>query len=204
MAVTNSHKQRLKPRIQEVAMRRFFERGIRAVKMDDIANELSISKRTLYEIYADKEQLLLEGIQNLHNERHREMVAFSKKDGVTVMDIIISFYHHQIKMAKIIHPLFYADIGKYSRVVKYFEDIRDERRVSTESFFRRGVAEGFFRPDVDYRVILDIDYIFDKLIAESVIRQKYSPSEIFKNIVVVYIRGFCTPKGVKILDSQHI
>ena len=48
---------------------------------------------------------------------------------------------------------------------------------------------------MDYRVILDIDNMFDKLIAESVIRQKYSPSEIFKNIVVVYIRGFCIHKA---------
>ena len=34
--------------------------GIKAVHMDDIASSLSISKRTLYELFGDKEELLLE------------------------------------------------------------------------------------------------------------------------------------------------
>lgn len=42
----------------------FYQHGIRKVKMDDIAKRLRISKRTVYEIYADKEDLLLEVLQH--------------------------------------------------------------------------------------------------------------------------------------------
>lgn len=40
-------------------MKQFLSKGVKAVKMDDIAMSLSISKRTLYEIFADKEDLLM-------------------------------------------------------------------------------------------------------------------------------------------------
>lgn len=62
MKELNSYRQELRPRILETAMTLFRKHGIRQVKMDDIAATLGISKRTLYELYANKEKLLLEGV----------------------------------------------------------------------------------------------------------------------------------------------
>ena len=45
-----AYKQRLRDRIVDTAMTAFAAQGIRAVKMDDIAQQLGISKRTLYEL----------------------------------------------------------------------------------------------------------------------------------------------------------
>jgi AcrR family transcriptional regulator len=50
----------LRARITEQAKQAFSAYGIKAVRMDDIAAAEGISKRTLYELYADKEALLLE------------------------------------------------------------------------------------------------------------------------------------------------
>ena len=44
--------------IVEQAAKMFVNQGVKAVRMDDIAHELSISKRTLYELFGDKEELL--------------------------------------------------------------------------------------------------------------------------------------------------
>lgn len=57
---TTEYRKELKGKILEVALCEFKQKGIRAVKMDDIARMLTISKRTLYEIYPNKEELLLE------------------------------------------------------------------------------------------------------------------------------------------------
>jgi len=48
-------------------MTEFLHKGVKSVKMDDIANALAISKRTLYEIYSNKEELLLEAV-HIHEE----------------------------------------------------------------------------------------------------------------------------------------
>lgn len=47
-----------KERIIEQTMRMLVAQGIKAVRMDDIAHQLSVSKRTLYELFGDKESLL--------------------------------------------------------------------------------------------------------------------------------------------------
>ena len=57
----------------------FMADGVRAVKMDDIAAHLGISKRTLYELYSNKEQLLLEGFRFYDDENEREMMAYIKR-----------------------------------------------------------------------------------------------------------------------------
>lgn len=64
-----------KVKIVETALQMFNERGCRGVTMDDIAQALHMSKRTLYETFANKEELLTEClmlVQNRTNERHRK------------------------------------------------------------------------------------------------------------------------------------
>ena len=56
----NDYRNELKERILEYSEKEFYANGVKQVKMDNIANYLSISKRTLYEIYPTKEDLLLE------------------------------------------------------------------------------------------------------------------------------------------------
>ena len=50
----SAYKQGLRSKIIETALKDFLSRGIRAVRMDDVATELKISKRTLYEIFGTK------------------------------------------------------------------------------------------------------------------------------------------------------
>ena len=63
MNITNDYRRELKSKIIEYAMNEFRQRGIKAVKMDEISRGLHVSKRTVYEIFGDKEELLLAGIR---------------------------------------------------------------------------------------------------------------------------------------------
>lgn len=81
MAELNDYRQELKERILELAMQEFSLRGLRDIKMDDMAHKLRISKRTLYEIYADKESLLLEGLQRHRQKMEQEMERFAQNEG---------------------------------------------------------------------------------------------------------------------------
>ena len=59
-----AYRENLRNKILNTAMTLFKQRGIKAVRMDDIATEMGISKRTLYEIYSNKEDLLYECVKN--------------------------------------------------------------------------------------------------------------------------------------------
>ena len=57
MNITNDYRRELKSKIIEYAMNEFRQRGIKAVKMDEISRGLHVSKRTVYEIFGDKEDM---------------------------------------------------------------------------------------------------------------------------------------------------
>ena len=72
-ATETTYRQELKEKILITAINLFHKHGIRSVKMDDIANELKISKRTLYEIYSNKEELLLEVVRRDKQREKRRL-----------------------------------------------------------------------------------------------------------------------------------
>lgn len=69
MAEINQYRQELRNKIIDYAMAEFYKRGVKAVKMDEISRGLHVSKRTVYEIFGDKEELLLAGMKMPAGER---------------------------------------------------------------------------------------------------------------------------------------
>ena len=101
----SEHRQELKLRILRTAMPLFKQRGIKAVKMDDIAAALSISKRTLYEVYDKKEDLLLAGARHDHEEllRHIQEYALTAENEI---DIVVTFFKLKFADLDNLSPLF--------------------------------------------------------------------------------------------------
>ena len=204
MAEQSTYRNNLRQKILSFAMQEFLSKGIRAVRMDDIASHLGISKRTLYEIYADKESILCFGIQQYFDIHDQQLTIFNDVPGRTVMDTIIEFYQRQIELYGKINPTFHSDLSRYPSVMELLEQRKNSSHVKGIEFFRRGVEEGFFRPDIDYDIIQNIGDAAMEHVMEKEIYKKYPLPEIFRNFVIVFIRGFCTPKGLSILDKQHL
>ena len=80
MNITNDYRRELKSKIIEYAMNEFRQRGIKAVKMDEISRGLHVSKRTVYEIFGDKEELLLAGIRAQNEELRRMLDQFASEN----------------------------------------------------------------------------------------------------------------------------
>ena len=93
--------------IVETAHTLFIERGIKDVKMDDIAAEMSISKRTIYELFNDKEQLLHEVLKFQHermSENGREVIRSSSH----ILEIILKLYNLHFELLKKVNNKFFA------------------------------------------------------------------------------------------------
>lgn len=197
---TTAYRVSLRARIIEKAMQDFSMHGIRAVKMDDLASELGISKRTLYEIFEDKETLLFEGIK-VYDERKREYLRSYAEEGHQVMDIILEAYHMKVEEVRAVNPAFYLDIVKYPKLVEHMKEVQQKSREGFISFMKRGVDEGYFRPDVNYELV---PHIFDALgqyILSNSLVQQYSVEELFSNCFLIALRGLCTDKGLHTIDA---
>ena len=197
----SNYKKGLRARIIEAAMNAFRERGIRSVTMDDVAAELGISKRTLYEIFDKKEDLLFEGVKEMHETRTARMeVKLAHCENV--MEIILAVYKIKVEDFRRTNPLFYADMVKYPQVGRYLAQQNQLMSSKTKQFIERGVEEGYFRSDVNYELVGRLFDALGKYVVESRLYQQYSIEDIFHGLIFVSLRGMCTEQGVRVLDSQ--
>ena len=198
---TTEYRKTLREKIMNAAMKCFREKGIRAVRMDDIANELSISKRTLYEIYNNKEELLYEGVEREVRKSTEQLQQFAKEHD-DVMQIILFFYGQKFRELGSVNPLFYTDLEKYAKVKEFLRIRHEEQSKNTRAFFDRGVEEGYFLPQLNYDIVTQLGEASMNYVMATKMYQQFSLQEIFKNFVSVLLRGYCTEKGQHILDMS--
>lgn len=195
-----TYKESLKEKILSAAMALFAEKGIKAVKMDDIANSLSISKRTIYEICENKEDLLFEGVKKRKSAQQEALREFAE-GADNVMDIILHSFRLIIEQFKFTNPVFYSDLMKYPRIMRYFEEDKKKSQKQFREFLYRGIGEGYFREDVNYDLIIYILSAQERYIMMSQLYNMYSMEEIFYNLIFISLRGICTNKGIEVLDG---
>ena len=201
MAEINDYRKELKSRIIEYAMGEFYKRGIRAVKMDEISQGLHVSKRTVYEIFGDKEELLLAGLKLKSEEMRRKMEEYARSGNHNVVDILGYFYKQQIEVNGLVGVAFYEEINRLPRVMEYLKQDHEHEHEDRVRFLEAGVKEGLFRSDIDYKVTLELMHIALKEIMHQQFYKKCGMQGIFDNFMLVVIRGICTERGLVLLNK---
>ncbi len=193
-----AYKKGLREVILNTAMKAFAEKGIRAVKMDDIAESLTISKRTMYELYATKEELLYEGVKAYRERQKAKIAELGKcKD---LMEILMKYYRIKVEEGHSTSQAFYNDLIKYPRVLRYLNREKMHTRENLLKFFERGVYEGYFRDDINYELAARLFDAIGRYVMEQRLYSQYSIEELFTSLSFVSLRGLCTEKGLQKLD----
>ena len=186
--------------VVKTAMELFRVKGIKDVTMDDIAHCLKMSKRTLYELFDDKESLLLYCVKTeglWQRDRLRECV----KNAANVLEPVLYDFVFKMEGLSTVVPSFFSDLNKYPKLMAYMAEIRQEQRKMAVDYLSKGVEQGLFREDVNFDIVYSIICSqFDIIISSEEFR-KYTPFELFNNLVLNYFRGCATPKGVEIMDE---
>ena len=200
-ATETTYRQELKEKILITAINLFHKHGIRSVKMDDIANELKISKRTLYEIYSNKEELLLEVVRR-DKQREKRRLDEIGRTGSNVINIIIEICRFRLEEFSQINPLFFEEIHKYPELLAYVRRVHDEREIDAHAFIQRGIDEGLFLPNLNYDIVRTMTVALQNAIMNQYLYKKYDIKELAHVSILFFIRAYCTMKGVKLLDEE--
>ena len=201
MVEINEYRKELKSRIIDYAMGEFYKRGVRAVKMDEISQGLHVSKRTVYEIFGDKEELLLAGLKIKNLEMREKLETYSCNVAHNVVDIIGYFYKLQMEVNSMVGVAFYEEIHRMPRVIEFFNQEHEREFADRVKFLKAGVEEGLFRQDIDYSLTMELLSASMSEIMRNQIYKKYSMQQIFDNFFLVIIRGFCTERGAALLNK---
>ena len=183
-----SQRAELKERIIATATEAFTTKGIKSITMDDIAAALGISKRTLYEVFVDKESLLKDCILTVQAERDRYLQEVYEQSH-NVLEVILAVFQKSIEM---FHK---------TKVYNMMKERSESDSEKTMSFFMLGVEQGIFRSDVNFAIVnLLVREQFDVLLNTDVCNE-YSFIEVYESIMFTYIRGISTEKGAKVLED---
>ena len=195
-----SQRAELRERIIVAATESFTTKGIKCITMDDIAASLGISKRTLYEVFADKESLLKECILKKQAERDLYMQEVREQSD-NVLEVILALFKKSIEIFHQTNKRFFEDIKKYPKVYEIMQDRRDSDSENAISFFMQGVEQGIFRSDVNFAIVnMLVREQFDVLLNTDICNE-YPFIEVYESIMFTYIRGISTEKGAKVLED---
>ncbi len=197
----SAYKLSLREKIPDVAMQLFTERGVNAVRMDDVAQTMGISKRTIYELYDKKENLLFEVVVK-HFQLRMQRMEKAVSTCSNVMEILLEVYHMKVSDFKNTNPLFFTEMVRYPQLQQFLVEQNNLLRDNSLAFIRRGVEEGYFRGDLNYQMaVLQFDAMGQYIMEKELYRQ-YSIEDIFRNLVFVSLRGLCTDKGIRAIDEM--
>ena len=194
-----AYREGLRHKILDTAMSLFKKKGIKAVRMDDMATEMAISKRTLYEIYSNKEDLLYECVKN-ENEVMMKKLSDYAENAENEMAVVAYFIKLRLKDLGSINPLFFIEMDKYERIVNFFKANNAKQTARSQEFMRKGIEHGFFRSDLNYDIINKMGDATMNHVMRTRLYEKYKLDEIFHTFVIVFMRGCCTEKGLEYLD----
>jgi AcrR family transcriptional regulator len=193
------YRRHLKTKIMETAMKAFRTQGVRRVRMDDIAEELSISKRTVYEIFGTKERLVYECVVKYKEDESSKLSELAAHC-LNVMEILLIIYKRRIENTKRTNILFYLDLRRYSSVMQLLKERNEYNRELCQRFIKRGIEEGYFRPSLDAQLTSLVFDALGRYLMDNHLYERYSIEEIYYNLVFVSLRGMCTEKGLAELE----
>jgi AcrR family transcriptional regulator len=196
----NSHEEQ-RNRVIEMASQMFFEQGIRKVRMDDVAAALTMSKRTLYEMFADKEELLLECMK-VNQEKKRENTARVADSANNVLEIVLRLYQYGMDEMKHVHPSMYRDIKKYPKVCEYLNQRKAQSTKNSRGFYETGVRQGLLRADINFDIFqFLVDLSMSGFLTNDLLMERWTLADVLDTVVRVNMRGICTEKGQRMLDE---
>lgn len=195
----NEYRRNLKTKILEEARSKFAVYGVKAVKMDNISQSLGISKRTLYELFPNKEELLYESLRYSMEKRNIETEQ-KLKDAKNVMDVLLVIIRDNAEYMSRVNPVLFDDIIHYPKVRTFLAQHREANKTKHQEFLKKGINEGYFKTNVNLELLDEITEILRESMIQRRLYFRFQMEDLFYHMVLFFIRGICTEKGVLELD----
>ncbi len=194
-----------KEKILQLASEKFLTYGVRNVTMDSLAADMGMSKRTLYELFHDKDSLVIESIRFMILSENQEYlrVVENTDDVVEALFVIMRKQHSRREEFP---KVFIEDVRRYFPAVNArFYSCKENLEQFSVSFrlLEKGIQQGVFDPNLKIELV---DTFIHELISmlhnsDRLHVLNPAPVDVFTNIILPYFKGICTPQGRQSIDK---
>jgi AcrR family transcriptional regulator len=192
----------MKDKIIKKATDMFLKLGFKSVTMDDIACEMCISKKTIYKYFSNKEKLIEEGTEAIHQNIHN------------LMDKVVSENYNAIEenfeMRKMFKEMFQSfDHSPAYQLKKHYPEIYEKMMANEiedcsnvfQKNISKGISEGLYRKEVDIETAVQFYYTLIFSINENTQYQK-DATVLELKALEYHTRAMATPNGILELEKQ--
>jgi AcrR family transcriptional regulator len=198
------HSMEVKDKILRASFGLFCRRGIKSVSMDDIATHLSISKKTIYKWFHNKDQVVDAALRIYLFDINVDCCQISNKASNAIEELFTTMQMIRQKMAGV-HPAVFYDLQKYHPEA-YQNWVTFKNEVLLQQILdnlRKGVAEGFYRPDFDLEImarlrLLQVEHAFNP---EFFPPEKFNLQQVQLTILEHFMLGIATLKGHRLINA---
>jgi TetR/AcrR family transcriptional regulator, cholesterol catabolism regulator len=191
-------------RIIEGAAELFRTYGIKSVTMDSLANHLGISKRTIYEIFSDKDDLLV-GVMKWMAGKQRELVKKVLDESENAIAAIFRLLQINSDHIQNMSPAFQADMKRFHTIVlmKKADNYEMPDFKSNLQVIEQGIKEKLFRKDINPDLVNRCLYSLGRSIMDHDLYpyEIFSRREVMRNSFIIYLRGIATPDGLHLINK---
>lgn len=183
----------------------YMKYGIKSITMDDIATELAISKKTLYQFVTDKDDLVGKFIDNEIALRQDQLFKCFQIGFNAIEELFeISFFMNQLLKDQ--NPATEHDLKKY--YPHHFQRMVETRRERMYNYIllnlKKGKGEGLYRKELDEEIIAKLYLSRSENIHfnEIFTIEEITSVKLFTELLTYHIRGIATEKGIIVLEKK--
>jgi AcrR family transcriptional regulator len=179
--------------------------GIKSITMDDIAREIGISKKTLYQFVTDKDDLVGKFVENEIAIRQEE-ICKCFRIGFNAIEELFEISVFMNKLMREQNPATDHDLRKY--YPHHYQKTVNTRRERMYSYvllnLKKGKEEGLYREDMDDEAIAKLylsrseNVHFNELFTV----EEFTSRKLFLELLNYHIRGIATEKGITIFEKK--
>lgn len=190
--------QQLRQRILKACHDLFFKYGVRSVTMDDIANALGMSKKTIYQHFPNKDEIIVAVVHEHLAEEKATMRAFLTTEADPIK-ALLDCTRYSLQMFESMNPALPTELKKhYPDAWGHLHDYECQFWVGLNvELIRKGQAEGLFYSDLDAELLAMLHTEgFDSVVfSDNPQLARYSLSQRYEAYERMFLYSLVTEKG---------
>ena len=187
-------------RIKQTAHGLFMQFGLRSVSMDDIANSLGISKKTIYQFYQDKDALVEDVIASII-EHNQFCCQKDRKGSMNAIHEIFLAMDFMMEIFKSMNPSLVFDMQKYypGAFLKFSEHKNDYLQGMIKTNILRGIEEELYREDLQVEILsrFRVESMMLPFNPDFQSKVKFNLAVIEEELILHFLFGMVSLKGYK-------
>lgn len=196
----------IQERIAQKAYDLFLKYGIRSISMDEIATQLGISKKTIYQFYTDKDALVDSVIDIIVSENEEECFCCQRESDNPIHEVFVAIDMVQ-EILRTMNPTVMYDLQKYHPAA--FQKINDHKNKFLYKQIKENIEKGIelqlYRDDVNVEILARyrLATTFMLFSPDFFPPGKYKLDMIMEEISIHFLHGLATPKGQKLIQKYQ-